>query len=118
MSTFSLPITVSNPSNGESLSVEALVDTGAFFTTLPKQALENLGVEPNDTQRFRVADGRIVEMDIGEARVQINGKSVTTIVAFGEDNGPNLLGAYTLKGLAYAVDPRDERLVPREILPL
>ena len=118
MSTFNQSITVSNPDNGVSREIDALVDTGAFFTTLPKGVLAELGVEPNDTQRFRVADGRIVEMDIGEARVQINGKSVTTIIAFGEDNGPTLLGAYTLEGLAFAVDPHSERLLPREVLPL
>ncbi len=118
MSTFNHPMTVSNPASGESREIEALVDTGAFYTTLPKHVLEELGVEPTRTRRFRVADGRVVSMDIGEARVQIDGEIVTTIVAFGENGGPTLLGAYTLEGLALAVDPFGERLVPREVLPL
>lgn len=118
MSTFNQPITVSNPDSGVSREIDAIVDTGPFFTTLPKRVLAELGVEPNDKQRFRVPDGRIVEMELGEARVRINGKSVATIIAFGEGDGPILLGAYTLEGLAYAVDPRGERLVPRSVLPL
>ena len=36
---------------------------------------------------------------------------MTTIVVFGEDDAPPLLGAYTLKGLALAVDPEAQRLV-------
>ncbi len=118
MSTFSCPITITDMNGGEAREVEALVDTGAFYTTLPRNVLSELGVEPNATQRFRVADGRIVYFSLGEARVQVNGKSVATIVAFGEEGGPTLLGAYTLEGLAMAVDPFAERLVPRDVLPL
>lgn len=31
---------------------------------------------------------------------------------FGEDDSPPVLGAYTLEGLALAVDPLNQRLVP------
>ena len=51
-------------------------------------------------------------MDYGEARASINGESVTTLVVFGRDEAPALLGAYTLEGLALAVDPVEQRLVP------
>ena len=39
------------------------------------------------------------------------------LVVFGEDDAPSLLGAYTLEGLALAVDPVDQRLIPRGLLP-
>ena len=55
-------------------------------------------------------------MDYGEARASINGESVTTLVVFGEDEGPALLGAYTLEGLALAVDPVEQRLVPTHLI--
>ena len=51
-------------------------------------------------------------------RVTVNGESATTLVVFGEDDAPTLLGAYTLEGLAMAVDPVDQRLIPRGPLPL
>ena len=50
-------------------------------------------------------------MDYGRAWATIDGESEITIVVFGEDNGPALLGAYTLEGLALAVDPVGQRLV-------
>ncbi len=37
-------------------------------------------------------------------------------MVFGEDNAPVLLGAYTLEGLALAVDPVTQRLVPTELI--
>ena len=51
-------------------------------------------------------------MDYGEARAAINGENVTTLVVFGEDNAPALLGAYTLEGLALAVGPGGTAIGP------
>ena len=48
---------------------------------------------------MRLADAG--DAEIGEARVTVNGESVTTLVVFGEDDTPPLLGAYTLEGLRH-----------------
>ena len=100
----------------QSLDIEATVDTGAFYTTLPGRLLRELGVEPVAKRRFLVADGRRVEMEYGRAWATIDGESEVTIVAFGEDNAPPVLGAYTLEGLALAVDPSIQRLVPANLI--
>ncbi len=118
MGTFKYPLRISGTDNRSALDIEATVDTGAFYTTLPASLLRQLGVEPMDRRRFLVGDGRRVQMDIGEARVTINGESVSTIVAFGEEDSPPVLGAYTLEGFALAVDPVEERLIPLDTLPL
>ena len=101
---------------GQSLEIEATVDTGAAYTTLPASLLRELGVTPMGKRRFLLADGRRLELDFGEARAAIDGESVTTLVVFGEDNAPALLGAYTLEGLALAVDPVNQRLVPTHLI--
>ena len=67
-------------------------------------------------RRFLLADGRRIEMDYGEARATVDGENVTTLVVFGEDDAPALLGAYTLEGLALAVDPVEQRLVPTHLI--
>ena len=74
--------------------------------------LRELGIEATGKRGFLLAKGRRVEMDYGESRATIDGDTVTTIVVFGEDDAPPLLGAYTLEGLALAVDPEAQRLVP------
>ena len=92
------------------------MNTGAFYTTIPARLLRELGIEPMGTRRFLLADGRRVEMEYGQAWATIDGESVVTIVAFGKDNAPSLLGAYTLEGLALAVDPSSQRLVPANLI--
>ena len=67
-------------------------------------------------RRFLLADGRRVDMDYGRAWATVNGYSEVPIVVFGEDDAPALLGAYTLEGLALAVDPASQRLVPTHLI--
>ncbi len=40
---------------------------------MPKSRLENLGVEPIGERRFKLADGRIVERDVGIVGIEIEG---------------------------------------------
>ncbi len=65
-----------------------------------------------------MADGTMREMDIGNVRLWIDGQEGYTIVAFGDDSEPMLLGEYTLIGLALAADPKRQRFVSLEPLPL
>ena len=116
MGTFSWPLRISSPDGQRTLDLEATVDTGAAYTTLPGRMLRDLGIEPAGQRRFLLADGRRVYMDYGEARATVDGESVTTLVVFGEDNAPPLLGAYTLEGLALAVDPVEQQLVPTHLI--
>ena len=118
MSVFSVPIEVSDMERRRSERLDAWVDTGAFYSSLPRPLLESLGVVPHDREQFMLADGRVVESDVGEVRMRVAGKSVTTMVIFAEPESEPLLGAHTLEGLALAVDPRNERLVRRPWLPL
>ena len=118
MGTFEWPLRIVGSSSERSVEIKATVDTGAFYSVVPARLLHQIGVERSDTRRMRLADGRVVDADIGEARVTVDGKSVTTQVVFGEDDALSLLGAYTLAGLALAVDPVDQRLIPCGLLPL
>ena len=116
MGTFTSPLRISGMDERETREIEATVDTGAAYTTLPASLLRELGVEPVGRRRFLLADGRQVDMDYGRAWVSINGEREVTIVVFGADDAPPLLGAYTLEGLALAVDPVQQRLVPTHLI--
>jgi clan AA aspartic protease len=112
MGTFNWPIRITSLDGEQGRELEATVDTGATYTVLPSSLLREMGISATRQAQFELADGRRVEMDMGEAQVTINGEAVTTLVVFGEDNAPPLLGAYTLEGLLLAVDPVNQRLVP------
>ena len=118
MGTFTYPLRITGMDGQHSFEVEATVDTGALYTMLPSRTLRDLGVGPIDSRTFLIGDGSSVAMDIGQAWVTFDGLSIVTIVAFGEDNAPPVLGAYTLEGFGLAVDPVKQRLVPARLIML
>ena len=112
MSTFSATIQI-GPMNGARYDeVDALVDTGATTTVIPASTLRGLGIEPRMSKTFQYADGNRVNLDMGEARIIVEGIETPTWVIFGAEDGGALLGSYTLTGTFLAVDPCNERLIP------
>lgn len=114
MGTFRWPVRLSALDGEQSADVEALVDAGAAYSAMPGGLLRKLGVEPDRRRRLRPADGRAVDTDTGWVRMTVDGESAPTVVVFGEDDAPLLLGAHALEGLGFAVDPVKKRLVPDE----
>ncbi len=96
--------------------VDALVDTGASYSQVPGSVLRQLGIFPTDTALAELADGRVVEDAIAEARVRIDGRDTFTWVTFGPEDVSPLLGAHALEGVRLAVDPVRRRLIPTGIL--
>ena len=112
MGTFSQTLRLESLDGERSIEMDALVDTGASYTLVPANLLASLGVQPIDSVRLALADGRPVDYEMGQAVATVDGRSIPTLVLFGEDGASPLLGAYTLEGLRLAVDPRAGRLVP------
>jgi clan AA aspartic protease len=109
MGTFRVRIEVGDPARERFEPVEALVDTGATYTVLPRPLLHELGVVPHTRAPFVVADGREVELELGRAWIRVDGRQEFSLVAFGDEA---LLGAVTLEELRLAPDPVSKRLVP------
>jgi clan AA aspartic protease len=110
--TFHYAIEVGDPERTRFERVDALVDSGASYTLFPASLLRRLGVTPHDRVLFILADQRQIERDVGQTWVRIDGKSVITLVVFGDEGAEPLVGAYTLEGLRLGVDPLNRRLVP------
>ncbi len=111
MGTFTVDLQIRGPGQAEGETVQALVDTRATYTMLPRPLLEHLGVVPIDRMRFRLANEQVVSYPLGEARVRINGKERTTVVVFGEPGASPVLGSVTLESFGLAVDNVNRRLV-------
>ena len=112
MGTFTHPIHVGNLAGGEFAEVEALVDTGTNYTSLPASVLSRIGVEEEGYRRFELADNRIVEYPIGYLRVQVDGNKAIVLMAFAPDDTSPLLGATIPVNLSLGVDSVGQRLVP------
>ena len=110
MGSFNYSITLIGP-EGE-MTLEALVDTGATYTQIPRPILERLGVKPSGKERFALADGRVVEYDICSLTAKIDDKERPTMVVFGDPGTWPLLGVFTLEGFLLAADPVNQILIP------
>ncbi|HLF70686.1 MAG TPA: aspartyl protease family protein [Dehalococcoidia bacterium] len=114
MGTFEHPITLT-AANGESETINGLVDTGATFSTVSRSTLRRLGVTPFARIRLRLADGNSTEAEVGEVTAQILGMPPRTIICvFGENGAPPSIGAHALEAFLLGVDPDQKRLVPLE----
>jgi len=97
---------------GRSISIEGLVDTSSTYTWVPRNILQGLGITPEFVREFQTADGRIVERDVAEARVRLDGSARTTQVVFADEPDSILLGVVTLEEFGLGVDTVNRKLVP------
>lgn len=113
LGTFRVDVEIENPARpGVRLPLAAvLVDTVAELSWVPAEALESLGIERYTKWHFRQADGTILERWAGATFVHVAGKRATDDVVFGEPGDLVLLGAHTLEGLNFRVDPVRKQLV-------
>jgi predicted aspartyl protease len=114
MGTFRTTIQIESGANrGEMRTVDnALVDTGSEFTWVPRPVLESLGIKPEQTKRFIIADGRHLDRPVGMAIVHAEGEMAPDFVVFAEPGDMVLLGARSLEGLNLRVDAARKQLIP------
>src|SRR6478735_7163762 len=65
-------------------TMEALVDTGASYTVIPRDVLERLGTQADEERLFVLADGREVHYPMAWTRITIGERTQPTLVVFGE----------------------------------
>ena len=112
MGTFQVEMEIGDPQGRRYERVDALVDSGATYSTLPASMLRSLGVVPHSTRRFVMADGTRIERDFGQTWARLNGQEGIVPVIFGDDNALPLLGAVTLEIFGLGIDPVNSRLIP------
>ena len=111
MGTFHVAIELGSLDGSRWEFVEALVDTGASHSIFPASLLRQLGIEPTERWPFRLADGGLRELDIGEVQVRVGGRQCFSIVAFG-GNDEAVLGRLSLDELGLGVDLAEATLRP------
>lgn len=95
------------------VELEGYVDTGATYSVVPGEILDNVGVR---RARRLVVKGVCCEkaVDVGDAlfRVEIDGDVMEGVssVVFGDDPNLILLGSHALEALGLEVDPVNKKL--------
>ena len=112
MGTLYVTIQVADRFRERYVNVDAMVDTGSTYTSLSETLLEELGIEREETGVFEMADNRLVEYDLGDIRLRLEGREHYVPVIFAPDNATPLIGAVTLEIMRLGIDPVAEKLVP------
>lgn len=117
MGSFPARVRIANLENPErSAELSLVVDTGASLSWISREVLEDLGVTPLSRLPFTLADGRVLERDIGGLLLSIDGRRAPVPVAFAESGEHSILGATALETLGLVVDPVGQKLLERNLL--
>lgn len=112
-----ISIKVANPEKPDEAHEvqDALVDTGATWTTVPRSLANQLGLRILGQRPTRTAAG-VIQVDHSYAMVEYDGRQSVTDILVSDTYPGVLIGVVTLESLALAVDPKSGRLVDSEIL--
>ncbi|MBC8182740.1 hypothetical protein H8E88_16690 [candidate division KSB1 bacterium] len=91
---------------------EFWIDTGALYSFVPEDLLEQIQVEPADTRNLILADGRTSINLLGFCNFEIEGLTGTIPcpVIFAPKDSLFLLGATALENFGVDVDPTSKSL--------
>jgi clan AA aspartic protease len=116
MGMFEVNVKLANQASpGQIEELSFLVDTGATLSWIPRAILKKLGVTAFSRLPFTLADGSRLEREVTAVLLTIDGRKAPVQVAFGEDGEAAVLGATSLEGLGFMVDPVGERLGARDL---
>ena len=108
-----IDVTVSNPAvPGKRCKVQFLLDSGVVISLVPRHVLEELGIHSHSKREFTLANGEKIELEMGTAAFEYESKRGDGLVVFGDEKSTPLLGATTLEGFGYILDPYNRRLCP------
>lgn len=110
-----MKLKLANPVNpsGASIEATALVDTGATFTTIPRDIFEKLDLRSTGRRRVRTAT-QTESLEQSFASIEIDGNLTVTPVLISETLDKILVGVITLEALGLRVDPTSGQLKEAE----
>ena len=110
-------VSLHNPEKpAECRAVNLLADSGAMYSIIPRQILDDLRIKPRWRRKFSLANGQKIERDGSGALYRIGEYEGHAPVIFGEEGDQSILGVTTLEALGLQVDPVTQQLKPTELL--
>lgn len=113
MGTFSTKLRVWNPAEpARAVEMELMVDTGAAYSWISRNRLEQLGIRAVRRMQFRTIEGHLIEREVAPVFVASDGFTGGDNVVMAEAGDMEVLGSHTLETLGVVVDPVNKKLVP------
>lgn len=104
---FHVAVDIANRAGGPFRGVNALVDTGATYTWIPRDVLTSIGVQAIEEWPFILADGREVAYPVAWIQLTLEGRTQPTIVVFGEPESEARQARLPASPIRSAVDSLD-----------
>ena len=95
--------------------LDSLVDTGATFTTIPRNLAHRLKLPCITTRKVRTASGE-EELEVSYVMIDILGEKAITEVLISDTLDRVLIGVLTLEAMGFKVNPRTGELERTELL--
>ncbi len=92
------------------MTVNALVDSGAYVMAIPDEVRVQLGLEAKEHRAVEYADGRVEELDV-VGPMEIHFKNRTTVANAVVVGSEVLLGAIPKEDMDVVIHPRSGELV-------
>jgi predicted aspartyl protease len=109
---FAQALLAASDTPGRRQSVNLLVDSGSTYTWVAGAVLRALSVIPAERRRVVTIDGEVTDRDAAEVLITLEGRTLHTLCLFGETGDLDVLGAYTLEGFGFGIDPVQRKLIP------
>lgn len=108
---------ISNLENqSKSIKGEFLVDSGAFYTVLPKRMVDKLGLKPEINREFGLADGTTIKRSLSSAYITFDNDKIASPVILGKAGDSPLMGTLTLEAFGLILDPFKRQLHPAKLV--
>lgn len=114
MGIFNVALEIGDPEGQRYETVEAMVDSGATYTTMPASLLTRLGIVPHTSRTFILADGTRLRRGFGRAWFRLEGQEDISPVVFWDEDATPLLGRVTLGIFSLGIDSVNRQLIPVE----
>ena len=101
---------------GKRAPVRFLVDSGATYTVLPKEAWQAIELTPKRPVSLILADGTTIDRQVAECHISLPQGDGHTPVILGEEGDEALLGAVTLEILGLVLNPLNRTLQPMRMM--
>ncbi|MBT9141143.1 MAG: hypothetical protein DDT30_01730 [Dehalococcoidia bacterium] len=95
--------------------LESLVDTGATFTTIPRNLAQRFKLPHITRRRVTTASGE-EQLDVSYVMIEILGEKAITEVLISDKLDRVLIGVLTLEAMGFKVNPTTEELERAELL--
>jgi len=101
-----------NENQIRTVELDAIVDTGATFLSIPPDRIRQLGLTYSHSRNVRTANGEVKRRVFAGVLISVLGRETQASVMENDETTPALIGYLILEDLDLVPDPGSKKLIP------